>query len=883
MKHRIFIILLLSLFSYQFSFSQGTIKGKIVDKDTDKALIGATVVVRETTTGTATDVDGTFTLDVNSGTVPLEFSYVGYQKKKMEIQVAEGETKDLGNISLKSESVALDEVKVVADFAKDRETPVAASKVDPVTIQEKLGTQSFTKVLKSTPSVYATEGGGGFGDGDIHMRGFSGENIGVLINGVPVNDMENGQVYWSNWAGLSNVTRTIQVQRGLGASKLAISSVGGTMNIVTESTQAEEGGSVYQGMGNDGYLKTGFTVSTGLMDNGWAVTLSGQKESGDGYVEATQFEAYTYFFNIAKRINDEHRLSLTGFGTPQWHNQRGSMHMIEDYREAENGGRLNKHYGYWNGEIMMTGSAYNKYHKPQFSLNHYWNINNTTRLSTAVYASFGNGGGKGTAGENDNWISFDRDNGRPLEQTKLTNDGLLDYESVYEANAQAPNGSEAIFTMSRNQHDWYGVLSSFSTKFSNIDFTLGFDGRYYLGDHFSEISNLLGGDYYLDNSNVNRDPGKPLEVGDKVRYHNLGEVLWGGLFAQGEYVTDQYSGFLSVSLSNKSYRRIDKFSYFNDDLINEIETDSEVRQEYLENVNDDATFMQAMEGQVTDWVNYLTYSVKGGFNYNIDDNHNVFVNGGYFTRAPYFRYAFVGFTNEINNTIDKEKVISTELGYGYVSDLMKIDFTLYRTNWQNKGYTRNLGRMGLATTDDIDALHMGAELEVRIKPIDKVQINIMASYGDWKWNDNALFDYYDRDQEYLNSDTVFINDVSVGGSAQTTAALGIEYKPIQNLKLSLDANHFSRLFANYDVEERIETSTKGVNAWKMPDYQLVDFNASYYFDIAGFDASIYAHVHNLMDAEYISYARDGLEHNAQTSPVYYGHGRTWSMGLKLRF
>ncbi|MGM0498376.1 MAG: TonB-dependent receptor [Bacteroidota bacterium] len=882
MKHKIFIILFLSLFSYQFSFSQGTLKGKIVDEDSEEALIGATVAVKGTTSGTATDVDGSFTLKVESGTVPLELSYVGYQEKELEVEVEEGETKDLGNIGLASESVAMEEVKVVADFAKDRETPVAASKIEPLEIQEKLGTQSFTKVLKSTPSVYATEGGGGFGDGDIHMRGFSGENIGVLVNGVPVNDMENGQVYWSNWAGLSNVTRTVQVQRGLGASKLAISSVGGTMNIVTQSTQSDKGGSIYQGMGNDGYMKTGFNVSTGLMDNGWAVTLSGQKESGDGYVEATKFEAYTYFFNIAKRINDDHRLSFTGFGTPQWHNQRGSMHMIEDYREAENGGRLNTHYGYWNGEIMMTGYAYNEYHKPQFSLNHYWDINNTTKLSTAVYASFGNGGGKGTSGESSNWLEFDYPSGKPMEQTKLTNDGLLDYESVHEENAQAPNGSEAIFTMRRNQHDWYGVLSSFNTKFSNIDFTLGFDGRYYRGDHFTEVTNLLGGEYFLDNTNVNRDPGTPLDVGDKIAYHNLGDVVWGGLFAQGEYTTDQYSGFLSVSFSDKSYRRIDKFSYFNDDLINEIENDQELKEDYIDRLGENS-FDQAMEGQYSDWVHYLTYSAKGGFNYNIDDNNNVFVNGGYFTRAPYFSYAFVGYTNEINNTLEVEKVISTEAGYGYVSDLMKVDFTLYRTNWKNKGYSTSTGQGGVATTDGIDALHMGAELEVRVKPTDNLKINFMASYGDWKWNDDALFDYYDRNQDFLYSDTVHINDVSVGGSAQTTAALGVEYQPIDELKLSLDANHFSRLFAGYDVEERIETSTKGKNSWELPDYQLIDFNASYYFDIAGFDASLYAHVHNILNTEYISYAQDGVEHNAQTSPVYYGHGRTWSMGLSLRF
>ena len=58
-----------------------------------------------------------------------------------------------------------------------------------------------------------------------------------MINGMPVNDMENGAVYWSNWAGLSDITSAMQVQRGLGASKLAIASVGGTINVVTNSSE----------------------------------------------------------------------------------------------------------------------------------------------------------------------------------------------------------------------------------------------------------------------------------------------------------------------------------------------------------------------------------------------------------------------------------------------------------------------------------------------------------------------------------------------------------------------------------------------------------------------------------------------------------------------
>ena len=86
-------------------------------------------------------------------------------------------------------------------------------------MKKRLGTQEFPEVLKSTPGVYVTKDGGGYGDAQTRVRGFDSENVAMMINGVPMNGMENQKVYWSNWAGLADVTSSMQVQRGLGASK----------------------------------------------------------------------------------------------------------------------------------------------------------------------------------------------------------------------------------------------------------------------------------------------------------------------------------------------------------------------------------------------------------------------------------------------------------------------------------------------------------------------------------------------------------------------------------------------------------------------------------------------------------------------------------------
>ena len=137
----------------------------------------------------------------------------------------------------------LDEVVVtsgVIDIAKTRETPVAVSTITPAEISVKIGNLEFHEIMSRTPGVYVTRQGGGYGDSRMNLRGFDQRNTSFLINGQPVNDMENGWVYWSNWQGLTDVASGIQIQRGLGASRLAVPSVGGTVSIFTKAAELKK-------------------------------------------------------------------------------------------------------------------------------------------------------------------------------------------------------------------------------------------------------------------------------------------------------------------------------------------------------------------------------------------------------------------------------------------------------------------------------------------------------------------------------------------------------------------------------------------------------------------------------------------------------------------
>ncbi|MEH0156955.1 TonB-dependent receptor [Limibacter armeniacum] len=851
----VLLLLCLNAFAQQ---AATVIKGTVFDKDLNEPIVGATVVLKGTSTGTTTDFDGHFSLKVNqTGEATITVSFVGMTTKEMQVKL-NGSTVDLKDINLASEAIGLNEVQVLASVAIDRQTPVAVSTIKTSVIEEKLGAQEFPEILKSTPGVYATKQGGGFGDARVNIRGFSSENVAVMINGVPINDMEGGTVYWSNWAGLADVTRTMQVQRGLGASKVAVPSVGGTINILTKTTDAQKGGSIYTSIGNNQFQKLAFTASTGLTENKWAITVSGARTKGNNWVDGAEFEGWSYFANISKQINSAHTLSLTAFGAPQVHGQRSTRLKMEEFKDPNKGLQYNSDWGYKNGQVVHLRE--NFYHKPQISLNHYWTISDKTELSTAAYVSFGTGGGTGSYGDTDKFDNYRKD-------------GQIDFDRIVDENiANGHQGSESIIRASRNDHNWYGILSSLNTELTdNITFTGGLDLRYYKGRHFREVTDLLGGEYYIDEGRDQNNINKVAKVGDKIDYHNDGEVLWEGVFAQAEYSKDKLSAFVAASVSNTSYRRIDYFNY--------LDSDPE---------------------QTTDWQNFIGYMAKGGANYNLTTNHNVFANVGYFEKAPFFNSVFRNYRNDINEDAKNERVMSFELGYGYRSKMLNAKVNLYRTSWLDKsevrGYEAPNGEDYTVNLTGVDAIHQGVEVELTFKPAEKVNIRGMASVGDWLWADNLINQpVFDNNRNLIGYANLFIKDLHVGDAAQTTASLGVDYEFMENFKVGVDYNYADNYYAYFtfasdisadpisNEEIALKDGQSKQDSWKVPSFGLLDLNVKYDFKIGNLDATLTGNVNNLLDTEYISDAQNGDTNDYSSASVFYGVGRTWTTSLKIKF
>lgn len=917
-------------------FSQGKITGTVKDGELRTGVPAVNISIAGSTTGTSTDIDGKFAINSTTSSGKIVISYIGFITKTVNFSVANGATVDLGTIVLNADQNELEEIVIIGsgvlDVAKGRKTPVAVSTIKAAEIQQKLGNQEFPEILNNTPSVYVTKGSGGFGDSRINIRGFDQKNIAVMVNGVPINDMESSAVYWSNWAGISDVTSFMQVQRGLGSSKLAISSVGGTVNIVTNTADRKEGGSVSNTVGNDKFIKFLASYSTGKMKNGLSASVLFSRTAGDGYVDATKFEGYNYFIGLGYEINAKNNIQLTFTGAPQWHDQRSTSPTIAQYIAAGTPGdpdvKYNRDYGYLNGEEYSFKTNY--YHKPIASLNWDYKINATTKLSTVLYGSWGRGGGSTSTG------NINGNNLYSSNNMLRTADGLIDVDKVYAYNsgqtvafangipvtrtlsngqyvnsasttASAANGISQIASV--NSHDWYGGVMSLNKKLSShLTFDIGVDLRTYKGIHYQSVNDLLGGNSFFDNTDVNHpnryltgqyaaepsgNPFVSTSYQQKIGFANDGKVNWLGAFTQLEYSTEKVTAYLQGAMSQEGFKRIDHFKYLSTDALAETE---------FEKINGG--------------------NVKGGVNYNINEQHNIFVNAGYYSKQPFFNAVYPNNASMVNGNLTNEKITGFEAGYGFRSAVFTANVNLYHTTWKdryqrsNDAATDNVG--GYFDFSGITEVHSGVEVEMTAKIAAGLRLNGMFSVGDWKYKGNSTSNRYDVSNNPIGgtNTTLYLDGVKVGDAAQTTASVGATYAFLKGFGLDANYRFNDKLYGAVSPGNFSSATNRG--ALQLPSYGLMDAGASYKLVIGKNKEqalSFRLNVNNVLDELYISESRtnnfvktqadfgttvggvftpnvaaydaykaiplyDGLDTSNQ---VYFGFGRTWNFSVRYDF
>ena len=868
--NRLIFFLAIMMFSAT-AFAQGTLKGTVKDAQTKMPLIGVSVVVEGTTTGAPTDLDGNFMFKLPAGMQSIQLSYVGYQPKTIEVNIIEGTVTDAGVIKMEESAIGLAGIDIVADRARPRETPVAFSDVDQRQLQEQLGSRDIPLAMDVTPNVYSTMQGGGAGDARINVRGFDQRNVAIMINGVPVNDMENGWVYWSNWDGIGDATSSIQMQRGLSAVNLATPSIGGTMNVITNPAEQNAGIIYKQEFGTGNFLKSTVMGHTGLINGKWAFSAGGVRKTGEGVIDKTWTDAWAYYLGASYNINAKNRLELYAMGAPQRHGQNLYQQNIaaysHEYAETEfdypqealdkfpesvSGRLYNENWGpvsykyqgkqFWNGEEHDRFNPHwinereNYYHKPLVNLNWYSQFSDDLYLFTTAYYSGGTGGGTGTYG------SMKWDYSGPSR--------MVDFDATI-ANNQLTDTAKGILRNSTNNQWTIGAISKLRWQVSDrLKVAVGVDWRTAEIDHFREVRDLLGGKFlHFTGNDFDTDGDHNKVLGDKIDYDFTNTVNWMGGFAQAEYSYGNLTAYATAGYSMINYNYTNHFTK-------------------VEGTNDKLT-------AETD--NIGGYQIKGGVGYNISETLNAFVNAGYVSKVPIFDAVINDRDGTVAADPENEKFTSFEGGLVYTSMGGRFTATLngYYTTWTDRtlsiGVVNEDGSEGFVFVTGMAQNHKGIELEGEWRPIDEIGINFAGSVNDWVYTKNVsgtFKDYQNPDGEETYDYNV--KDLKVGDAPQTQLILGATLYPFKGFRFQLLSKYYQDYYADWDPFSR-ESDDEG-QVWEVPAFNVFDLHASYQLPIkSSTGVQIFAHVFNLFDTMYIQDATDNSPYNA-----YYGDDNQYS-------
>ncbi len=964
-----FLIILISFVSFSQNEKTGfaTVTGNIIDNVTNQPVVGAKIII-SSKYKSYTDFDGNYIIDnVPYGDYNIVVTMLSFDTIKATLVV---DDKRVIYDILMGGSQEIEEMEVIGNIAQDRKTPVAVSTIGRKVLTEELGSQDIPMILNSTPGVHATQTGGGDGDARITIRGFSQRNVGVMIDGVPVNDMENGWVYWSNWFGLDAITSQIQVQRGLGATKLAMPSVGGTMNILTMNTGGKRKIKVSQEYGTGDFIRTSLSYKSGTLKNGWGILFSGSYKQGNGWVDGLNTQGGFYYLKIQKKIGN-HVLSLSGFGAPQQHGQRSyrqgisywdaeyGRNMFEgsddlyntisvfrngskkqfwyndtvlynqslanqgldqnsvnefmtnyvDTSNAENRGiRYNEHWGYRtiDGKEVAFAERRNYYHKPQITLKDFWKINKKLSWSNILYSSIGRGGGQRYFNSASS-IIYDED-------------GLVDWDNIIYNNqwktlfgqtyttadiAYHPTQlkSSQILSASVNNHFWIGGLSQFDYNLSDKwKIAGGIDYRYYKGTHYNEILDLLGGDYFVNTQDQNA-PTSMKVVGDKIGrqpWHNYrdGLVQWIGGFAQAEYSYGRLSAFANLSTVANFYKGID---YHRGRQL--VLSDTILEIGYNDTINYSGEIYHrnsaGLRDHQTDWVNRVGFTIKSGANFNVTEKQNIFLNIGYLSRTPQFSNVIDNTDNRVFDTLVNENITAFELGYGFRSKILSVNVNSYFTRWENRPLPYGLTiedpndplESIVINVPGMDALHMGAEIDLAYRITKSLTFEAMASYGDWTWNSAETVQPFNNQQFGYDMTTITFDatGVHVGDAAQSTYAASLRFSFFKTGYIKLKYTYFDRYFSDFDPAS-LSGITARIDSWEIPSYGLMSIHTGYRLIFNNSSLIFRGNIFNALNTIYISDASNNRNFdetqdnfNAQSASVFFGQGIRFNISLGFEF
>jgi hypothetical protein len=674
--------------------------------------------------------------------------------------------------------------------------------------------QSVPSSLSASKDLFNSIASYKFSEMRFNTRGYDDKYTDVSLNGIRLNDALTGYGPWSLWSGLNDATRTQDVTSGINMGDNSVGGMGGTDNINTRPSQMRKGFKASVVSANSTYAFRGMlTYASGPQDNGWSYAFSlSTRQGGNSYVDGVFYNAYGYFGTIEKKFG-HHSLWLTLLGTPTQRSVQGAA--TQEAYDLVGNNYYNPNWGWLNGKKVNT--RVRSYHEPIAMLNYRFNIDERTRLDLATSYRFGKNGYSALAwyGGPDPRPDYYRylpsfyngtTMGAELYEAWMANtDNIqqVNFNNLYNINRNQPDDIEyapgkrsinMIEERHTDQRDW-NLHGEFSHLFlNNSKLTLGANGRYNRSELYSQVKDLLGGDYWIDiDKFAERDMGST----NPIQYQNNMDYYLRYGYAPAVREGDKYSyDYYAKILTGRAWAQYE--THFGDLTV---KLGAEAGRTYLwrDGIWKKGLFLNNSQGD-SPKQKYWTGRVKANFNYRFSAAQSVSANIVYMRDAPRFQDAFLSprTRNEATPGVMPEKNFSIDASYALRVGGIKARLTGYYTTTKDQTkvisyYDDVAATFSNFAMSGIGKKYFGLEAATSVPLYSGISLNAALSWGQYTYDNNPNYiQIQDNSGIVKGQGKVYWKNFRVESSPQLALNVGLNYRGPKSLFASVDVNYYDK-------------------------------------------------------------------------------------------
>ena len=658
------------------------------------------------------------------------------------------------------------------------------------------------------------------------IRGYDADNFGTYMNGIPMENLDNGFTPYGLWGGLNDVMRNKDQSYSLRPNTFSYGDIGSNVNIDSRASKQRKQTEFGYAFSNRAYThRFSFTHNTGISKKGWAFSFSGSRRwAEEGYAAGTYYNGYSYFLGVDKRFGQKHLLSLVAFGAPTENGKQGAIFSESAALAGTN--YYNPYWGYQNGKKRNANVG--RTNQPYFILTHDFRFSNKSNLVTAIGYSFGERGSTRIDFYNardprpDYYRYLPSYENDPVQAALIANEfknntnvSQINWGRLYDdnrSNIETINGVTGHRSRYVLQEDVVNtrkinINSVFNSTLNNhVDITAGISYQSQNNNYYKKANDLLGGDFFVDlnqfaertystnplvNQNDLNRPNRIIRVGDRYGYDYDIHINKAATFIQGVFKFNKVDFFIASELSSTQFWRVGNVK--------------------------SGLFPNNSFGKST-VNNFYNYAVKGGITYKLDGRNYFFVNGSVLTKAPFFDNAYISARTRDNlqDNITSENIQTIEAGYVLNAPKLKVRLNGYYAQFTNglnvitfyNDLYTNFSNIALS---NINKIHFGGEFGFEAKIAPNLTMNGAAAVGRYYYNSrqNAITTL-DNDNSILSSDTVYSQNYRVGGTPQEAYSIGFSYRSPKFWSVNLTGNYFDQLWLDINPLRRTYAAVKDV-------------------------------------------------------------------------